>query len=158
MSNNRIDNLGTFSFNRALLDNMAYFTDAVWAIDLKIRMAYIFDDKMTPELSGTMMTLDEVYDYIRKTNHPDEVDYVLEAMSYESLSSLTTSVGYDSRVFLVNGERHLLRTVRTPEFGADGKTVVAVYISFQNVIKEEDVKCEVHNIQEELNRYLAAVQ
>ena len=158
MTNTRIATLGTFSFNHALLDNMAFFTDAVWAIDLKTRMAYIFDDKMTPELSGTTMTLEEVHDYIRKTNHPDEVDYVLEAMSYESLSSLTTSVGYDSKVFLVNGQRHLLRTVRTPEFGDDGKTVVAVYISFQNIIEDLDAKCSIDNIQEELNRYLAAVQ
>ena len=158
MVDNRIITIGSFSFNKALLDNNAYFTDIVWAIDMKEKLIYVFVDKINPNMTGAVMNFLQMEEHIRASHNSKDVNFILKEMSYEALSKLQQSEEHVSGVFEMNGKPHALRTVKTPEFDDDGQTIKAVYVTFQDIIHQKQTEDALEVARQELHRYLSAVQ
>ncbi|MCF0203563.1 MAG: hypothetical protein HUK08_09385, partial [Bacteroidaceae bacterium] len=56
---NPIRQAGPFCFNQALLDNMAFFSEATWAIDMATKKVYVLTDRINREMEGRVLTFEE---------------------------------------------------------------------------------------------------
>ncbi|MCF0202388.1 MAG: response regulator [Bacteroidaceae bacterium] len=129
---NHLVSTGNVSYNKALLDNMAYFSDAVWVIEIASESIVVIFDKISPQLVGKQMTLDGISDFIRQHNSPEDAEQIMKMMTVGYLKKLKTSVEYTCHALPYGGKVHKMRAVVTPEFDEDGK-VQRVYISFQDI-------------------------
>lgn len=119
-------------YNHALLDNMAHFADAVWAISIPDGNISVLHDIITPESKGTVWSLEAATAEIVADNNPEDREKFLKHLSIEYLSNMKSTEAYESTGLKRNGEVHTLKYVMTPDFDQDGK-VICVYISFVDI-------------------------
>lgn len=143
---NTTTKLDTIKLNQSLLENVAFFSDSVWAIDLETEKVLVFYDKKNPEAVGKEYTIEEVCKIIRKYRHTDETK-IIERMSMEYLRSVKKTEVFDDLPFQHNENWYTLRCVYTPEFDENGK-LFRIYVTNTNIQPILDQKSEIVRLQE----------
>ncbi|MCF0143628.1 MAG: response regulator [Firmicutes bacterium] len=130
--NGILNDKGLSSFNQSMFTNMAYFSDAVWVIDVKAEKVEIIHDNVEPESVGKIFTLEEIRNRIKK-HYSKDID-VMDKYTVEYMRNLKETEHFRHPSFVVNEQAYNLRNVITPEIGEDGE-VCRVYLTSMNATK-----------------------
>ena len=124
-----IKNLANLSYNQALLENMAYFTDAVWSLELDTFRIQVLHDSLNPSMVGKSISLQEARDLIFYHISSKDVEMILSSLTTEYIMNVKESEEYIVTSYDENGNRLIYRMVMSPEFDSDGK-LIRIYLSF----------------------------
>ena len=127
----KLNDQGLSSFNQRLFDSQACFNDAVWIIDINKEMVEVLHDNIMPDAVGRHFTLEEIRAIIRN-RYPSENRNIVSRYTTEYLSSLKSTVYFNSPTFIDKGRKMKLRQAMTPELDNDGNTV-RVYVTCINI-------------------------
>ncbi len=147
-----ITKIGKVEFNKALMENMAHTTEAVWVIDVPEEKVYILHNALAPEIEGSSMDLTDMINNIIGNSDPDTADFVNNNMNIERLRQLEQTEEFVSEAVDSDGAKITLKGVQTPDFDDDGN-IKFVYISF---VSQKD-KIDLKEKNDELDKYLRAV-
>lgn len=117
-------------FSNALVENLVFFADTVWIINVNNESVTILHDKIHPNSIGSVYSLNQVAQQIRSNHHDDEAE-ILNRLNINTLKMLKTTSSYEEMPFYVDGIKHSFRCVYTPELDELGN-VVRVYVSFRD--------------------------
>lgn len=117
-------------YSNALVENLTFFADTVWIIDVNNESVTILHDKIHPGTMGSVYSLSQVAQQIRNNHHDDEAE-ILNRLNINTLKTLKTTSSYEELPFYVDGIKHSFRCVYTPELDELGN-VVRVYVTFRD--------------------------
>lgn len=117
-------------YNKALFDNMSYFSDSVWEYNLIKNEVIVMQDKIIPELQGKTIGRNLLDDYLYRAVHRDDLTQLMEFMDIESLKKRMDTFTWENRA-LIDGTYHIINVVVTPFVEEDG-AVRIVYFSFRD--------------------------
>lgn len=133
-------------YNHALFQNMMYFMDMSWEINMLTGTVVILQDRNEPERSGTELSYREVFqDYIDNRVSESERPVFEQYMSVKNLKKLEKETSFDVRLYRKNDSWELHRIVLTPAIDQFGKPY-CVYLGARNL--QAEVSCglgESHN-------------
>ncbi|MCF0142578.1 MAG: hypothetical protein HUJ75_04300, partial [Parasporobacterium sp.] len=112
---------GLSSYNQRLFDNMAYFSDLVWVIDVNREMVEIIYDTIEKDTVGRTYTLEELRKRI-SARYPSRNTAITRRYTVEFLKELKEDVVFNNPTFLFDGRRYKLRYVMSPEVDEAGNT------------------------------------
>ena len=95
------DDNNVMPYNRELFENMSYFTDAVWVIDVDSRTVHVLFDKFYPDTTGRSFSLETTQEQLSLSCHPDYIDLMHSYYEPEFLQSLKKSFSYENKYFIV---------------------------------------------------------
>ncbi len=142
-------------YNHALFTSMAHCTDAVWELDAEREIVYIMHDRINPSLAHCSFSFAQIRSKIYSETHPDFRDSVIFQISQEYIRNLTDSVSTETMT-MIDDRYHQLRCTMTPSIDAAGN-VIAAYMTIQDMQSIMDERQVHRENQEELKRYLSAV-
>ncbi len=149
---------GMDSYNHGLFESMAYFCDAVIAIDLSDNTIQTLHDRMAPLMVGRISPLSAIRDMVLRFMRGAQAEVFISRLNATYLSGLRQSLTFTTGTFFIDDEPHNLQYNMTPEFDGNAQ-VVKVYVTFfdiqafmkqNNLVKDHGVE------QEELHEHLLA--
>jgi len=143
---NKISTVGSIGYNKPLLENMAYFSDSVWVIDIQKESVLVFYDKVNPDSIGKEYSIEEIRKLIKSRRHTDEIK-LLHRLDIDYLKSLKKTESFDDDPFMIKGTWHTLRCAYTPDFDDDGNTI-RVFVTYTNIQHFLDQKNEIDKLKE----------
>ena len=144
--------IGTIVYNKALLENMAFYADTLWVIDVIKETMLVLHDKKNSNAVGKEFPIPEVVKLIKRHRHTDEAELV-HRLDIDYLKSLKKTESFDDNPFMSNGKWQTLRCAYTPEFDEDGNTI-RVFVTYTNIQHFLDQKSEIDKLKE-LNQGLS---
>lgn len=136
----------TIRFGKSLLENMAFFADSVWVIDIQKESILVFHDKINPDAVGKEFAIEDVVKLIKAHRHTDETK-LIHRLDINYLKSLKKTEHFDDNPFMIKGVWQTLRWAYTPELDEDGNTI-RVFVTYTNVQPILDQKTEIDKLKE----------
>lgn len=133
------DDNNVMPYNRELFENMSYFTDAVWVIDVDSRTVHVLFDKFYPDTTGRSFSLETIQEQLSLSCHPDYIDLMHSYYEPEFLQSLKKSFSYENKYF-IDSSYHTMQCVMTPAQNENGSNNI-VYVTtrdIQSIIDERN--------------------
>lgn len=149
---NTITKIGDVEFNKALMENMAHTTEAVWVIDVQEEKVYILHNSFDSLIEGSCMPFESTVNSVVSNCSEEYMDVARSNLNIERFKQLRETEEFTSEAINENGTRVVLKGVETPDFDEDGN-VKFVYISFVSL---QD-KFELREKRSELDNLLRAV-
>lgn len=125
-------------FNKPLFENMSFFADAVWLIDIKKMTVYTFIDKLEPSNNGTEIPLEKMHRNLSAKGHSESVNKIKSYYTKGFIQSLKESFAYENQMS-IGGKNHTLQCVMTPIVGGDGE-VAGCYVTTRDIQDIIDAK------------------
>ncbi len=151
------DDKTVMPYNRELFENMSYFADAVWEINVESRTVHVLFDRFYSDTTGKSFSLETTQEQLSLSCHPDYFDLMHSYYETEFLKSLKKSFSYENKYF-INGTYHTMQCVMTPLADENGinKIVYVTTRDIQSIIDErnrieKDYQDEYQNISNCLN-------
>lgn len=142
-------------YNHALFQNMTFFMDIVWEINMLTGTVVVLHDRNEPDRSGTELSYREAFnDYIDNRVSESERPVFEQYMASKNLKSLRQEVFFDIRLHQKDGCWDLHRIVLTPAFDQYDKPY-CVYLGARNLQAEMSGKLSGDRNQEQF--WLAAM-
>ncbi len=145
------------SYNHALFDSMAMFSDVVLHINLEDETVEVLMDKFDSDLEGQTITVSAFRNQISSTSHPDYIARIDHSLSVEHLSTLRGPESFDN-MMLIEGRYHKLQGSITVERTADG--VKDAYITIRDLQpildQQEETLKEHRHLEYKVNSVLSA--
>lgn len=142
-------------FNKTLFENMAYFIETVWEVNVEKEIVNVLYDKLTPEWNEKTVTFDDVRGLIRKISHASTLNDTLNLVSSKFLSGIEDIYTFKP-VILCNNEYHTIKIVFNPLRDEAG-TVKYVYVTMHDIQQHVDSNIEKNRVKKELDRYLSSI-
>lgn len=131
------EGMNLHDYNHALFQNMTFFMDVVWEINMLMGTVVILHDKDRPDKSGKEFSYREAYqDYAENRIGENERPLFEQYMAPQNLKSLKEEVFFDVHLRRQNGGRDLCRFVLTPAFDQYEK-LYCVYLGAGNIQGEK---------------------
>ncbi|MCM1057326.1 MAG: response regulator [Firmicutes bacterium] len=123
-------------YNHALFQNMMFFMDIAWEINMLTGTAVILQDRNEPEKSGTESSYREAYqDYLENRIDESERPVFEQYLEPGNLKKLDREVSFEVRLRRRDGGRDMHRFVLTPVFDHYDK-LCCVYLGARNMQTE----------------------
>lgn len=122
-------NESNLSYNQALLENMAYFTDAVWSLEIESQRVQVLHDRLNPPMVGQSISLSEARNLILYHISSTDVEMILSSLTMEYIKNVKSSEEFIVTNYDSDGNPLIYRMVMSPDFGSDGK-LLRLYLSF----------------------------
>ena len=119
----------TLHYNQALLENMAFFTDAVWALEMDTLTIRVLHDRLNHSMVGKLISLEEGKGLIHFHVSTSDVEMILSSMTPEYFKAMKSSEEFITSNYGFDDELVVYRMVMSPDLDEDGNTK-RVYISF----------------------------
>lgn len=136
-------------YNHALFQNMMFFMDIVWEINILTGTVVILMDKNEPNRNSTQFVYRRVYrEYMKDKISREEQAVFEQYMNPDILKEMKEEVSFDIRLHLQNGEWELHRIVLTPSFD-ENERLSCVYLGARNLQSEASRELAKYHIQEQ---------
>ncbi|MCM1191490.1 MAG: response regulator [Acetatifactor muris] len=123
-------------YNHALFQNMMFFMDIAWEINMLTGTVVILQDRNEPEKSGTESSYRQVWqDYMENRIGEDEWPVFEQYLEPGNLKKLKQEVSFDVSLYQRSGSRDMHRFVLTPAFDRYEK-LYCVYLGARNLQRE----------------------
>ncbi len=146
------------SYNHALFDSMAMFSDVVLQITLDTETVDILLNTFDSDLEGQTFPISAFRQQIVSNTHPDYISTVEQSISIAHLSSLRGPESFDN-MMLINGRYHALQGSITVNL-TDTGTVSVAYITIrdlQPILDQQEQTLERHrHLEYKVNSVLSA--
>lgn len=130
------ENMNLHDYNHALFQNMMFFMDIVWEINMLMGTVVILHDRNEPDKGSTELSYREAFrDYVENRIGETEKPVFEQYMAPDNLKKLEKEVSFDIHLHQRNGGRDLHRIVLTPAFDQYGK-LYCVYLGARNLQSE----------------------
>lgn len=140
-------------YNHALFQNMAFFMDIVWEINMLTGTVVILQDSSEPEKDGVEFSYHDTFcDYTANKVSRDELPVFEGYMDFENMKTLKQETSFDVHLSQKDGSRDLYRIVLTPAF--EGDMLSCVYLGARNMqpeIRQQEAVREAYEAAERAN-------
>lgn len=132
----REQDMNLHDYNHALFQNMMFFMDMSWEINMLTGTVAILQDRSEPERSGTELSYGKAFrDYMGSRINDDERPVFEQYMAPENLKKLKEEVSFDLHLRQQNNSWEQHRIVLTPAFDQYDK-LYCVYLGARNLQAE----------------------
>ncbi len=129
-------NMNLHEYNHALFQNMIFFMDIVWEINMLTGTVVILHDGNKPDQSGTELPYREAFrDYVENRISESERPLFERYMAPKNLKGLKEEVFFDIRLHQKDGSWDLHRIALTPAIDQYGKPY-CIYLGARNLRAE----------------------
>lgn len=143
-------------YNHALFQNMMFFMDISWEINMLTGTVAILQDRNEPERSGTELSYRETFlDYLDNRVSESERSFFEQYMAPENLKKLEKEVFFDVHLHQQNNSWELHRIALTPAFDQYNK-IYCVYLGARNLQMEARQQEALREAYEAANRASSA--
>lgn len=140
-------NVNLHDYNHALFQNMMFFMDIVWEINMLMGTVVVLHDKNEPDKSSTELPYKEAFRHYLENRISESERPVFERyMAPKNLKSLKKEVCFDIRLRQKDGSWDLHRIALTPAVDQYGKTY-CIYLGARNLREEMS-----HDAEESRNK------
>lgn len=122
-------NSANLLYNQALLENMAYFTDAVWALEIETQRIQVLHDRLNPPMVGGSISLENARELILYHISSKDVEMILSSLTIDYIKNVKESEEFIVTNYDDDGNPLIYRMVMSPDFDGDGK-LLRLYLSF----------------------------
>lgn len=139
-------------YNHALFQNMMFFMDISWEINMLMGTVAILQDRNEPDRSGTELPYREAFlDYIDNRVSESGRPVFEQYMAPENLKKLEKEVSFDVHLYQQSGRWELHRIALTPAFDQYDK-LYCVYLGARNLQAEARQQEALREAYEAANR------
>lgn len=140
-------------YNHALFQNMMFFMDIVWEINMLTGTVVILQDSSEPDKDGVEFSYKDTFrDYIENKVSRDELSAFQQYMDFKNLRALKQEISFDIHLHQKDGSLNMYRIVLTPAF--EGEMLSCVYLGARNMqseIRQQEAVREAYEAAERAN-------
>lgn len=140
-------------YNHGLFQNMVFFMDIVWEINMLTGTVVVLHDSSEPNKDGVEFSYNDTFcDYVENKVSRDELPVFERYMDFEMMKALKKETSFDIHLHQKGGSENLYRIVLTPAF--EGEMLSCIYLGARNMqseIRQQEAVREAYEAAERAN-------